>query len=200
MACNINLPKINFKNSINLGGENTHLNSMLKDSFCCYSWWFRPAMVVAGTSPTGESCRHNRPVTTHSLSLVQTLFRGSLSRWLRLETIAGSPPSSPAPIEHRHGHHRSDPSLLAPTPFLSLSARATAVAWPYPGVAVACRRPTTAPLLSLSLFDGGRRGRGLENPPSPCVLSQEERGSAPFCPFPLFFVCVVLAWFNNSFN
>ena len=32
MACNINLLKINFENSINLGGENTHLNSTLKDS------------------------------------------------------------------------------------------------------------------------------------------------------------------------
>ena len=30
LACNINLLKINFENSINLGGENTHLDSKLR--------------------------------------------------------------------------------------------------------------------------------------------------------------------------
>ena len=129
---------------------------------------------------------------THSLSLVQTLFCGSLSRWLRLETIAGSPPSSPAPIEHRHGHHRSDPSLLAPPPFLSLSARATAVAWPYPGVVVACRRPTTAPS-SLSLSSMVVVGAGAWRTPlrRACSLSRR-KGLGPFLFISNFFF--VLFW------
>ena len=54
LACNINLLKTNFENSISLGGENTHLDSKLEDPIPWLIGPFRLATVVvvlAGSKP-----------------------------------------------------------------------------------------------------------------------------------------------------
>ena len=188
-ACSIILLKIDFESIINLGGENTHLGLYpFRYGRCCYYWWSEPAQ----PPPIRRRLRLRRaplPPLARSDSL-SLLLRGLPSRWLRLERVAGSPPAS---IVRCHGHHRPDPSLLAPLLFLSLFTRAMAVAWPHPwrrrGPSPAGQRPP--PSLSLSVSPMCEVS-GLGSPPL-LACAREEKGAWP--PFVNFFF--VFFWLNN---
>ena len=61
MACDIILLKISFENSINLGGENTHLDSKLKDTTSGLIGQFEAGFESHVVSPGSDSAEGSKP-------------------------------------------------------------------------------------------------------------------------------------------